>query len=814
MLLRFSNRLQWLQIGSHFQDMRMKHKYNQDMWTIQLGGSCLILDEVSVLERLKEIAIRNRIEVTPSDDMSVRDKIEVLRAGLNGVAFANAEKHMLPHWAIRKIWQGGRKNPVPASLFNDSYRNWTLIGTPGGRNFAIADSHGLTTGLEVCGSIEFWPKDSEIIFPALLSPTESPFNLISIEDQLYEWNLTIGPIGFQRLVYYAVKDGQEYLVNEINLQNLSLDPQSFSFFVALRPFAASGMLPISDLYYDTSTQCLYSNGFLALKLDREPANLIMTKFDDPQLLDIIEQEDRIDTEYRSVRGFGTAIARYDFNLRPAGKDILIFVSPLDYVPRDNPLTDSCKSFDLRDEAVATWFDFSFDNPYAEFPDAELSRVAAQASVSLVVQLRRTISSLSIDDIVSHSGSLTRSISAIAQSGYKDIAAIAIAELASKLNEVARVQDHVSALSPFLWVIHQIESLFPEIEFGDSVTQFRIAVSRAIEDTISSTVSSIAGSENQSDSVFHPDFASVPSIESITQGVTTYVPPIPPRNITLDKILESYWILLASNAIKAKGEDFDKALERFRSMLDDDCKRILKKKPWDYDSIDDLEVILGFISAFTLSKDFDIGRDLFEDLVSGMRAKRFYRGLIRYPDEKKRISSHHALWIAHAFVLLGIRHEAELILSRASAYFSDFHYLPEWIDPQTKGGTDGNGCSINAAAALKILLRDMMVYEIGKDLYIFSGIPEDWFTSEKPLNVSNIPTKLGMVSLSTGVSANQHQIEIEMENLPDEIEVYLPAHVPLHMVKVFGATVIARLETPNNRLRMIPLNEQIAITFHR
>ncbi|MFW9932050.1 MAG: hypothetical protein ACFFDR_05275 [Candidatus Thorarchaeota archaeon] len=778
----------------------------------------MILDDRSVLDRMKEVALRNRIEIPSGKEMPIREMIAAIRAGLNGVLFSNVEKLMLPNWVISRIWEGGRKEKVPSYFPNDTLRNWALIGAPGGQNFAISDSHGLTTILESCGSIEFWPESSEIIYPALLEGKDSLFKLVSLEDQMYEWIIAIGPVTFQRLVYHAAKGDQEFIINEINIQNAALEPVDFTFFAALRPTSVNGVLPISSLVYDPSTLCLYSNEYLAIKLDRSPSTLAMSTFDDPNLEQTIHQNNRIDGDYSSARGTGTAIARYDIKLRPAGREKLIFVSPLFHTTSDNPLLEPTSFYGERDNALSKWFDFTDENPFGEYPDEELGNAAAQAVVSMVIQIRRVISTLTLEDIVLQSGEVSRILLAIAQSGYEEISHTALSEFVSKFRNEDEIVAHSLRLTPLLWVINEMELLWPDIKLSEEITSFKNIMHRIIKEIIDACNNREDASKSLSvpraPSVdVNPDFEEIPSIESIQREVVVSQVPSK-RKVTLGELLERYWVYISTTRIRDKSEEFARSIECYLETFQEDCNSILKTKPWDYESTEDIETILNLISACTLSKNFDIGYDLFETLVNGIREKRFFRGLIRYPGKDGRISSHHALRIAHAFVLLGMRHESELILARMSDYLSNFYYLPDWIDPKTKGGTHGSGCSINAAADLKLLLRDMMIYEFGTNLHIFSGIPEDWFTSERALSITNLPSRLGDISLATGVSANQHQIEIIMEQLPEEMEVSLPEHIPLHMVKVFGGTVISRIESPSNRIRLIPLSDQIAITFHR
>lgn len=767
---------------------------------------------------MKEVALRNRIDIPSGDDMSIRQMITEIRANLNGLLFANSEKKMLPYWAIVRTWESGRRVAVPKYFPNDTHRNWTLIGTPGGQNFAISDSHGLTTVLESCGSIEFWPKDSDIIYPALMDLRDSPFKLVSIEDQIYEWSMSIGSINFQRLVYHVTKGDAEYIINEINLQNVALESKDFTFIAALRPISVWGAIPISKMSYDQSTGCLYSNDYLAMKLDRVPNALIMTTFDDFHLEQLVLEERRIDSDYSVTRGTGTAIARFDIKLRPAGRERLVFASPLLHMPRDIALTESSSSYGLRESAIAGWFDFTDECPYGQYPDEELSKAAAQATVSMVVQTRRNISTLNLDDLVKQSGEISRIILAIARSGFHTITQRILVEFVSKFKDTDISSKDVLALAPIIWVIHEIERSVIDKKMPEDVLRFKEKAYSRIKEIIlecrepaKETLEEVPATPTGQ---LESEFNDIPSIESIQAADSLDEKSRTKKKVTLYELLERYWFYLAGSGLQDKSEELITSLECYQARLSEDAREILATKPWDYESIDDFQTILEMISACTLSKDFIFIKELFASLVGGIREKRFFKGLVRYPGKAAMISSHYALRIAHAFVLLGTRHEAELILAKISEYLSSFHYLPDYIDPKTRGGTYGSGCSLKAAADLKLLLRDMMLYERGDDLYVFPGIPEDWFTSEESLSVDNIPTRFGTVSLATGVSANQHQIEIQMENLPEEMEVFLPAHIPLHMVKVFGGTVIERYETPNNRIRLVPLSDQIAITFHR
>ena len=113
--------------------------------------------------------------------------------------------------------------------------------------------------------------------------------LTSPEDQIYEWNEQVGSIIFNRLVYHAVDDaGNEFIYNEIMLQNVALEAENFTFFVVQKPMSVLGVEPIESLEYDVDSQLLFVNGQLAIMTDEKPSSVIMTTADNPNLLKTIQ----------------------------------------------------------------------------------------------------------------------------------------------------------------------------------------------------------------------------------------------------------------------------------------------------------------------------------------------------------------------------------------------------------------------------------------------------------------------------------------------------------------------------------------------
>ncbi|MHA2069066.1 MAG: hypothetical protein ACXABY_32285, partial [Candidatus Thorarchaeota archaeon] len=91
------------------------------------------------LERLRRVAINNRLSI---DDHELSPEVEAerLRDGLSGRFYSSAKTWMLPFWArLQK-----QKSPLDENgVSNDHFRNWTLVGSPGAKKYAVTDESGI-----------------------------------------------------------------------------------------------------------------------------------------------------------------------------------------------------------------------------------------------------------------------------------------------------------------------------------------------------------------------------------------------------------------------------------------------------------------------------------------------------------------------------------------------------------------------------------------------------------------------------------------------------------------------------------------------
>ena len=791
----------------------------------------------SVIERFKRVAKSNRINPQFDDGILPAEKVEILRSHLNAAFFGSAEKWMLPSWAIQTIWDRGKRQDIQDILPNEKYSNWIVIGGPGSQSYGISDHTGLVTILEECGSFDFWPRADDIQFPALQEYDGPRLNLVTVDDQMYEWSTTSGPLEFNRLLYHVIEDDNEYIFNEIVLRNLSLEPQEFTFYITLKPTSVRGMEPIESLTYDSSRRMLTSNDNLALIADKAPSMVIMDTFDNPNLLNALEDTgERLDQSYTSVRGNGTAVMKYTIHLRPAGHETLVFASPLFRTTEKDAPQKVNMNPRLRDDAVARWFDFNDDSPKGSYPDEALMMATAQGKTSLVIQARKFVQRMASDILVNRASDITRIHMALSRSGCNHIAHTLAIEISQRFASLDITKDDAGKLSPLVWAFKEMEKIYPETPLQEPVTSFINSMGSMIEQVLQDDIDRKAAidqlapepvsEENQDeagefdhDSVDTPVGSEAPpesgdAIAEIPLPEELEPLPKPLPHPSLSDALEAVWTLAAAEIISPKRDDISTLLESYRDTVDKICRTVLSEHTWSFESESDMDTIMDIIGAFSLLKGKHVYKPLIESLTREVSDNCSFRGLLRYPKPSSRVSSHLRLRLTNSVMMMGDRDEVERTIEKLHDYLSEYHLLPQWVDINTKGGAYGDGCSILAAADLRLLLRDILVYERDGSLFVFPGLPDPWVTSTGSIMAEGIPTEIGNVSLKTGVSTNQHQIEIELEKLPEEIEVFLPSHIPLNMVKVFGGSIVERFEEPPKRIRLVPLSERITLTFHR
>jgi hypothetical protein len=742
------------------------------------------------------------------------DEIDYVRRQLNAKLFLDAIPWMLPSWAVLALKDIDREASMITELQNDMYLNWSLIGGVGAKHYGIADSRGLVSPRIDTGSIDFWLVDrNELVFPALMGKDESQLKLVSSEDQVYEWKNHMQSVEFTRLVYHVTKNGSEYVYNEIALRNHGLESVDFSFYALVRPISVLGIEPIELAEYDSDKMAVYINGLLGMVSDLKPSAVCFSEFDDAELPERIKNEPA-DQEfhYTSDAGLATVLLKYDVTLRPAGSQQIFFWSPLSPVSKSDELPQVKPESQDRDTSIGEWFAFSDNRASVLFPDEQLDMVFSQAAVSIAMQAFPVmfpkdpeIASLNWKDRI-------RILLALLKSGALDVAEKAVGELKENLNVVEGQLD-LSIFGPLLWGLHQYHEYTQGSTLNEDKLRFLKKLTAGVVESIKIQIASTT-SELEEGNSSQEDEELLKHRIIIRPGVIS----------NLDSMLWNYAALIsARSTISPLYEEelivsLNQTIEQYHSHILSACSEVeqgrwLREEDSSREQVED--EIVHLLGTTALLQRYGIDTDFVEYLYNKLSSKRMVKSLWKSYHPSERYSSYLALRVAQYLAVTQRRNQVETFLGRAVEFLSDDYHLPEFVNPRTFGGSGGAGLSVLASADLILLLYDMLVHEREDCITVLAGIPEEWFTSKKPLIIDGLPLTRGDAHIEIGMSANQYQIEVGMDALPEEIEIHVPPSVPMPMVKAYGGSIVERTSKVTSPfLKVVPLSDQVVLTYHK
>ena len=740
-------------------------------------------------------------------------EVDYLRGLINANVYLDAELWMCPSWVVLSRKSIDTEKVLVTEFRNTLYRNWSNIGGVGAKRYGITCSRGLVLPRFDYGSIDFWPLDNdELIFPALIGKDGPQMKLVSNEDQIYEWKTQIKSVEFVRLVYHVMKDNSEYVYNEIVLRNLGLEKTTCSFYMVVRPMTPLGFEPIESIEYDTSRQMLFVNGNLALMVNKKPTASVMCEGNDVDLPQtVIEISTQSDIKLKSIIGLATTVLRFDVTLSPAGSESIIFGSPLFAIKKNDEISTFNPNDNDRDRAVGRWFDFADERMRVTFPDERFDSAFNQATSALAIQALPVIFPDS-----SHLESLSwkeriRVFLALIRSGSTKITENVISEMVSKVM-IPDEPLELSTFSPLLLGILQYYEHTTDAKIsGDYLEYFRKLASGVVEATQNQLGTDEISPEAESTMV---DDQPLEHYLIVKEGV-------------LSDFENQLWNLAALKSALRFFTDLhddeltsnlEQTITRYQNFAIEKSKEIEHARwvrPTDPAMQQVEREILDVLASVVLLGTTEVEPSFLEMLHSKIAKHRIVNNLWKFFSPDEQYSSHLALRLAHYYVKTKQRDLVEPLLNRVLDFFSDDYHLPDFVDIRTYGGSGGCGQSVTAAADLILLMLDMVLYEEGSNLIVLAGVPADWFTSKKPLIIDSLPTRRDKAHIELGTSSNQHQIEISLVDLPEELEVHVPSSIPIPMVKAYGASIVERdSKAASPFLRLVPLSEEIVLTFHK
>jgi len=471
--------------------------------------------------------------------------------------------------------------------------------------------------------------------------------------------------------------------------------------------------------------------------------------------------------------------------------------------------------------VERWFQFAGKKIAGTYPDETLEMVLSQSKASLAMQAM----SWMFSEPQKPPNEVVRVLLALARTGCIDTAKPICMQLAKTISSNAEVASSFN--SPYVWTFISIYNLHKSEEIMSSVSPFILENIPLLLESVNEWISPVedvspieVNSSEITKTVLDSDTSPLEdvSVDEVVEAEST--PVVDPISV-VDLLTTHLWNLAALQAYLNNIEIFNsgeseiaiaKTLSMYESYV---AEQFNNFEGTDIElSVSMISSLVALVGSSSLLRMNEIAKPILESMIGKNFDSQVSRGLLKYPAPIDKSSSHHALQLAHYYILENKRSQVETILEKTLAHVSEYYFLPDWVNLKSGGGSSGDGCSIPAAADILLLLRDMMVIEEGPNIAMLQGIPESWFTSEKPLILLRIPTTNGTIDVEIGASTNQHQIEITMKELPEELIVYMPSHFPLHMVKIFGGSIVDRISEPSAKLKIIPLSNTIVLTFHK
>ncbi|MHA1949302.1 MAG: hypothetical protein ACXAAO_02690 [Candidatus Thorarchaeota archaeon] len=773
----------------------------------------MAVDDFARLERFRRVAREHKLKISESG-LPV-EEIDQLRNQLNAVVYLQAKPWMLPAWAALDIKGIDVEESLITEYPNDSYRNWSLVGGVGGYNYGIVDTRGLTSARADIGSVDIWlQEDEEIIFPALIGKDGPQLQLVSTEDQLYEWRTEVKSIEFVRLIYHVKQGDEEFVYNEVALRNIALERKEITFYVVIRPMSPWGVDPLEKIEFNESERLVLVNGIPALQFDTPPTAVILTESNNVDIPDSIRvSSTRLDTVIESAKGLATAILRFDVKLTAAGTKRLYIVSPLESVKKDIKKSKLNVGPHNRDLTVGNWYSFSEQLTKVLFPDSQLDKVFSQAAVSLAIQARSVMFPEE-----SYLASFTwkermRVLVALIKTGSFELAERLTIEIAQQ-SDVPKGPLDRSTFSPILWGLLQLYSHTPKSESISEIRKYITQLTERLVDalTIKTDEDIVSG---PIEDALEEDEEDVPLQHYLIVDETLLME-FNQLLWDLAALKESlrFHVVTKKPIVNLLRDAITKTKEKVRTTLDE-IRGARWPRPQDpiMNSLD--RIILDILTSVAQLRTTKFDLRFLRDLCNRVEDRRIVRNLWKTPEPLELFSSHLTLRLAQFHIFDRQRKKVETYLQRSLEFLSEDFLLPDFVDTRTYGGSGGTGSSVLAAADIILLLNDILVHEDVSNLVFLPGVPEQWYSSKRPLLVQGLPTKFGRARIEIGMSSNQHQIETGIEYLPEEIEIHVPESVPLRMVKAYGASIVDRAaKSPSPHLRLVPLSNEVVLTYHK
>jgi hypothetical protein len=293
----------------------------------------------------------------------------VTRGWFNNKFFPSNRDWILPYWANRQFDPTDPAfMPRGMNLYtiNYTHRDWTMLGNPARAREAIVDPRGLVTPWFDGWSLDVWCAiDDKFYAPSRLP---APAVEQSLHDNLpiVVTTFTAGNVQIRLETFAAEQNNDEFVLEQITVQNLSRFTHHATLYLAIRPFNPEGIALVKDIDYQPVSAFEESAMILINRAPGvylpPPDAIASSNFDNGDVALALPALNG-KTQVHCPAGLATAVAAYNIELNAGESTALTVAMPMthqlvdeDSLPNRQSQTANRKfqTSNLRTQTISTW----------------------------------------------------------------------------------------------------------------------------------------------------------------------------------------------------------------------------------------------------------------------------------------------------------------------------------------------------------------------------------------------------------------------------------------------------------------------------
>lgn len=681
---------------------------------------------------------------------------------LNSQIISASPQRIWPFWVYKQL---DPKSPTysnpgfPIGFINCTARNWTNLSLPSTNDTVLIDPQGLITPKLGSWSIDCWLEQNKtLISTAFLNDIKQHMVNDAPVIQTH-FNHKAIEITTEAFIQDCSQEG--VIFHKTILKNTSAEPQSFTYYIAIRPYNPEGLCAIDEITYLTP-QAFIIDYQLGIVLDQQPDNVVCLTYRDGDSSEHTHDFEMI-LQAKCKDHMASGFAAYQLLLKPNQTQTLTYKIPSLQTKKlrgnfNRPLQNAHQKKLLA--RIETLQNYDYDTEKARRIAAYKETVTAWGMIetpdpvinqNFKLNLMYLINSLNTINTATQSEALFSSIRATNHLGPTE-AAEAIIKTWPEVNNQSPIQiaRHLIALETVFMATNstaffQQKSQYIAAQGNRLLSEIRNAqVPKNISWPLAGLRSAITL------------LSALGKEATTTTWKSEYTKQI-------DLQLKQWQAALASNYQATPSPN------QMMSFLNNvyPLNQITASDPTINSAYAQLQKSSLIDGIF-----FNYGEQMGYPVVSNITLAQIY-------NHQKN---------PQAFVILDW-------LMRTAAATGGW---PEAIHPISLGGSTGSGHLLSASAEFLLLIKNMLVQETEDTLILLPCIPTDWLPkTDQTLQINNLKTRFGTLSLNLQPNGEKKyilEIKTTYTNTPDTITCSMPT--TMASVRVENTTTVVNNTTVN------------------